>query len=429
MAMFRPVVVLDAHDSMNASSINRDKVDALHARGVVMPCPASVEVAADVDPKRIAPGVVIHTGCRIAGAQLSIGSGSELGAEAPVTLEDCQLGRNVVLKGGYFSGATFLDGANMGSCAHVRPGTLLEEEANGAHAVGFKQTILLPFVTAGSLINFCDALMAGGKNRKNHSEIGSSYIHFNYTPHQDKATASLIGDVPHGVMMEEPPIFLGGQGGLVGPVRIAYGSVIPAGLICRQDILTPNTLYAPPPAPGPAVGTRAFRAGAYRAIQRIVNNNLIYIGNILALREWYRIARQPRMTGDFFSRACWEGALIQIDRVLKERINRLEELAHKMVDSLRYAREDSNLSLPPALCDQQEALIQRWPEMASKLRTGPSPETGAGSRDVFLSAWENLDPSLSPVEAVRALLPDVKTAGTAWLQAIVDAMSTLFGPI
>ena len=66
--------------------------------------------------------------------------------------------------------------------------------------------------------------MAGGTSRKNHSEIGSSYIHFNFTPHQDKATPSLVGDVPRGVMLDRAPIFLGGQGGLVGPVRIAYGT-------------------------------------------------------------------------------------------------------------------------------------------------------------------------------------------------------------
>ena len=110
----------------------------------------------------------------------------------------------------------------MGSGAHVRTGTLLEEQAGAAHTVGFKQTIFLPFVTAGSLINFCDCLMAGGTSRKNHSEIGSSYIHFNFTPRQDKATASLIGDVPRGVMLDQAPIFLGGQGGLVGPVLLDF---------------------------------------------------------------------------------------------------------------------------------------------------------------------------------------------------------------
>ena len=77
--------------------------------------------------------------------------------------------------------------------------------------------------------------MSGGTDGKNHSEVGSSYIHFNYTPNQDKATPSLIGDVPAGVMLNQPPIFLGGQGGLVGPVRIGHGTVIAAGTIYRKD--------------------------------------------------------------------------------------------------------------------------------------------------------------------------------------------------
>jgi len=102
--------------------------------------------------------------------------------------------------------------------------------------VGLKQTILFPFVTLGSLVNFCDCLMAGGTSKKDHSEVGSSYIHFNYTPEQDKATPSLIGDVPQGVMVNRPPIFLGGQGGAVGPVRIGYGTVVKAGTILRKDV-------------------------------------------------------------------------------------------------------------------------------------------------------------------------------------------------
>ena len=243
------------------------RVQDLLKRGVVIPCPHSVEVDDSLNPERIAPGVILHTGCRITGSKTSIGPGSELGKEAPVVIEDCQLGHRVELKGGYFSGATLLNGANMGSAAHVRPGTLLEEEAGGAHAVGFKQTIFLSFVTAGSLINFCDALMAGGTSRKNHSEIGSSYIHFNFTPHQDKATPSLIGDVPRGVFLDQSPVFLGGQGGLVGPTRIAYGTVIPAGTICRQDILEGKKLYG---APDASKESRVFAVGIYRGINRIV---------------------------------------------------------------------------------------------------------------------------------------------------------------
>lgn len=400
------------------------KVGTLLDRGVVLPCPAAVEVDDNVNPERIAPGAIIHTGCRILGASTSIGPGSEIGAETPATVEDCQLGRDVALKGGFFSGATFLDGASMGSGAHVRPGTLLEEEANGAHAVAFKQTIFLPFVTAGSLINFCDALMAGGTSRKDHSEIGSSYIHFNYTPHQDKATPSLIGDVPRGVMLDQAAVFLGGQGGLVGPVRIEYGTVIPAGTICRQDVLAPHQLFIPPP--DTLRGTRTFRAGAYRAINRIVTNNLTYIGNLHALKAWYRHVRKPFMSGDVYSESCYAGAVSQIDGVIKERVKRLGELAERMPRSLEYSRGDRSFALPPALEAQQGALVARWPGILKQLQQGPADTLGASGRAAFLKAWETAGRKESYTRTVASLPAEAKKAGTAWLQSVVDSFAALW---
>lgn len=398
-------------------------VQNLLNRGVLIPCPFSVEVDESVNPKQIAPGVLIHTGCRIAGARTSIGPGSELGKEAPVVIEDCQLGHKVELKGGYFSGATFLNGANMGSAAHVRPATLMEEEAGGAYAVGFKQTIFLSFVTAGSLINFCDALMAGGTSRNNHSEIGSSYIHFNFTPHQDKATPSLIGDVPRGVFLDQSPIFLGGQGGLVGPARIAYGTVIPAGTICRQDILEEQRIYA---APGAAKEGRIFAAGVYRGINRILKNNLIYIGNLWALKAWYQYVRVRTMTGDVYSQACHAGALAQIEEGLKERTKRLKEVAEKMPLSLKCARTETGEDLPPELQTQQQALIDRWPEMEARLKAGPPAGIDAANRDAFLKEWEQADAASGQSKAVSALGPQTRKAGAAWLQEIVDSASALW---
>lgn len=401
-------------------------VQNLLARGVLIPCPFSVEVDDSVAPESIAPGAVIHTGCRIAGSKTSIGPGSELGKEAPVTVEDCQLGHKVELKGGYFSGSTFLDGANMGSAAHVRPATLLEEEAGGAHAVGFKQTIFLSFVTAGSLINFCDALMAGGTSRKNHSEIGSSYIHFNFTPHQDKATPSLIGDVPHGVFLDKPPIFLGGQGGLVGPARVAYGTVIPAGTICRQDVVEEGKIFVPTDAPK---APRVFAIGIYRGINRIVANNLIFIGNLWALREWYRRVRSRTMAGDSFRQACHAGALEQIDDSLKERIKRLKELADKMGYSLKHAGSEIGEDLPPQIRSQQQALADGWPEIEARLKVGPPTETGARSRDAFLKEWEQMDVSSGHCTAVNALSARARSDGAAWLQEIVNSAGALWKKI
>ena len=400
-----------------------ESVQSLIHRGVVIPCPYSVEVDGAVVPDRIAPGVILHTGCRIAGARTSIGPGSELGREAPVVIEDCQLGHKVNLKGGYFSGATFLDGVDMGSAAHVRPATLLEEEAGGAHAVGLKQTIFLSFVTAGSLINFCDALMAGGTGRKNHSEIGSSYIHFNFTPHQDKATPSLVGDVPRGVFLDRAPIFLGGQGGLVGPARIAYGTVVPAGTICRQDILEEGKIFAAPEAPKLP---RVFVSKIYRGIDRIVANNLIFIGNLWALQAWYRHARVRTMSADTYSQACRAGALVRIEDCLEERIKRMSDLADKIAYSVKNALAETGEDLSPGIKARQQALADHWPETEGRLKTGPLEDVGASQRDVFLQEWNQIQVKSGHGDAVRALSPAARKAGTAWLQEIVESAAALW---
>jgi UDP-N-acetylglucosamine/UDP-N-acetylgalactosamine diphosphorylase len=330
------------------------------------------------DGNHISRDAVIHPGCRISGS--SIGPGCEIGAEAPVTIENCQLGRGVKLKGGFFSGAVFLDGANMGSGAHVREGTILEEEANGAHTVGLKQTVLLPFVTLGSLINFCDILMAGGTSRKNHSEVGSSYIHFNFTPNQDKATASLVGDVPRGVLLNQKPVFLGGQGGLVGPARIAYGCVIAAGGICRKDVLEENQLHVPAVL---AEKTVQFEPGIYKNIDRIVRNNLIYIGNVCALKAWYENVRVLFIRDDF-DRACHAGAVANLDLILNERIQRLEKLTGKPV------------------CTAVETPIS------------------AG----LMKEIEKAD-KVNYVSAVQSLSEKVRAEATTWLQSIVDKSAAL----
>ncbi len=400
-------------ENSNTASI---RLGELMERGVIIPCPASVEIDESILPERIAPGVVIHSGCRILGSRTSIGPECKIGAEGPATVENCQLGREVFLGGGYFSEATFLDRAGMGSGAHVRAGTLLEEEASGAHTVGFKQTVLLPFVTSGSLINFCDCLMAGGTSRKNHSEVGSSYIHFNFTPRQDKATASLIGDVPRGVMLNQPPIFLGGQGGLVGPVRIAYGTIIPAGVICRKDIHQENQIYISSPAASNESQKNA--QNLYRSIHRIVTNNIIYIGNLHALKAWYLFARKRFMSGDIYAQACWDGAIGRLDAGIAERVRRLRELAEKMPRSLEIARSQGNL--PDALLLEQEELVQLWPEMEPHLQNDPPECTKAEERDIFLKEWNGINSKTSYLDAVAQLSTEARTSGSAWLQGIVD---------
>jgi UDP-N-acetylglucosamine/UDP-N-acetylgalactosamine diphosphorylase len=365
---------------------------------------AGVEIGEEVDLSRIAFDVTIHSGSRIQGSETSVGPGCELGAEGPLVLQNCQLGRNVALKGGYVADSVFFDGANMGSGAHIRAGTILEEEANGAHTVGLKQTIFLPFVTAGSLINFCDVLMAGGTSRKDHSEIGSAYVHFNFTPHQDKATASLIGDVPNGIFLNQNPIFLGGQGGLVGPARIAYGSVIAAGGICRKDVLEENQLHIPIV---PKAGTGPYKTGVYSRANRLIENNLIYIGNILALREWYRTVR-PRFVRDAFDQAVLDGGLKNLDLILNERIKRLGHVAEKFELSFQTLEKAGGAQAEIAA---QKQFNTTWPALKESLES---------LRFQPLELFQSLKPAGSYIETIQTLEPAAKEAGRTWMQSIVD---------
>ncbi|MEI6892422.1 MAG: hypothetical protein V5783_09645 [Pontiella sp.] len=371
---------------------------------------AGVQIRDDVDCSRIAPDAVIHPGSRILGADTSIAAGCILGAEAPVVLENCQLGRSVELKGGCCTEATFFEGANLGSGAHVRAGTILEEEANGAHTVGLKQTILLPFVTCGSLINFCDILMAGGTSRKNHSEVGSSYVHFNFTPHQDKATASLVGDVANGVFLDRKPIFLGGQGGLVGPARIAYGSVIAAGGICRKDVLEENKLVVPV---APRATVRAYEFGVYSRTENLVANNLIYIGNILALREWYRQVR-PLFIRDKFDQAVLDGGLKNLNLILAERLRRLGDLAAKMDYSFQWLEANGGKLKE---IEAQKRFLAAWPIMKSAIESATFPP---------VAIFQFLEPSETYIQTIQSLEPTTREAGSQWMQAIVDFIEQLW---
>lgn len=130
------------------------KIGVLQRQGVEIRAPHSVEIGDEVVLEQIkGPGTVLHSGTKLYGERLLILPGTRIGYEEPATVDNCAVGPNCRLSGGYFSDAVLLDDVTMGKGSHVRGGTLMEEQANGAHCVGLKQTVLMPFVTLGSLIN------------------------------------------------------------------------------------------------------------------------------------------------------------------------------------------------------------------------------------------------------------------------------------
>jgi len=396
------------------------KIAQLIAKGVRIACPQSIEIGAEVDVDKISgDGVTIHAGSKIFGDATVILNGAVIGFEAPATVKNCQIGPGVELKGGFFEDAVFLANAKAGLGSHVREASIFEEQASIAHTVGTKHTILFPFVTLGSLINFCDCLMAGGTSRKNHSEVGSSYIHFNFTPNQDKVTASLIGDVPKGVMLNQPPIFLGGQGGLVGPCRLAYGTTVAAGTIVRRDELRSGRLLY-----GGALkdGNLSYTPGRYRNEKRVVLNNIIYIANLIALGQWYRLVR-GLFISEYFPETVLAGLEDKVNRAVSERINRLEALCDKIQKSLEMQNPKNNErgSSSPVRKQKQE-LVARWSRMKDLLNQSRSETGDARDQDLFLEKVQKgiKETGLDYISVIQRIPASDSVIGTRWLQGIVD---------
>ena len=387
--------------------MSKQIIEALIKKGVRIPNPESTDIGDDVRIDRVAgKGVTLYSGSKLYGSETLICEGAQIGYEGPATVVNCYVGPQVALKGGFFQEAAFLKGSGCGLGAHVRQGTILEEQANVAHTVGLKQTILFPFVTLGSLINFCDCLMAGGTSRQNHSEVGSSFIHFNYTPNQDKATPSLIGDVPLGVMLNQSPIFLGGQGGLVGPCRLAYGTLTAAGTICRKDQLKENYLVI---EGGPKSARLPFKAGGYRNLKRVLAQNFNYIANLIALLRWYEHIR-GMFIGPDFPKPLADGLIATLNKGIAERIAQLGKFRGRIAAA---GTQDSAAG---------SAFCSAWSRLEALLTNLMQYEGVQKLRDQFLDI---IDQGMTQygknyLAVIKALDAEQAGLGSRWLQGIVD---------
>ncbi len=406
---------------INMMNKESDIKDILKRKGVTLINPESIHIAEEIEPDRIAgDGVVIYAGSKIYGKRTLILPGSIIGYESPATIENCHIGPRVKLAGGYFRDSVFLKNVSFGSCAHVREGCILEEDSSAAHSVGLKQTILFPYVTLGSLINFCDCFMAGGTGKKNHSEVGSSYIHFNFTPQQDKATPSMLGDVPRGVMLDQPPIFLGGQGGLVGPCRLGFGITVAAGTICRTDEPRANRLIYGGPGKG---GNISYIPGTYRNIKRILINNLTYIGNMYALRQWYLCVRRLFISEDF-PELLFEGLNGALTMAIDERMKRINELIRKLDEGSGPGSEKQGGLSQSNSVRRHMDLTKKWPFIEAIIKTLQDFTGNEAFRDSFLREInkEIHKTGKNYIKVIKTLGPDVKKTGTCWLQGIVDRL-------
>lgn len=302
------------------------RLDWLISNGIIIHDRRQVFIGADVVLENILPGTQLFPGTRITGSNCVLGRNSIIGSEGPATLDDVVLDDGAEVASGLVTNSALLRGSRIGSNGHIRACTILEEEASTAHAVGLKQTVLMSYATLGSLINFCDALVSGGRSRSDHTEIGSGCINFNFTPwgaRGDKATPTLIGDVYRGVFLNNDRIFLGGLSGIIGPGQVDFGAVTVAGQVIRRDVGS-NTIFS---STGRNLETPVnFQSQAFS--ERKYQHNLNFMANLVALRTWYsqvRLVRIPQSLEFQHKKKIIEFAVQLIDRMIEERITRLTE--------------------------------------------------------------------------------------------------------
>ena len=367
------------------------RVQALLARGVRIIDPGQIFVDEDVDPARIDPTATLYPGTRLHGPRTFLGPAAVVGLEGPATLVDSVFGEGASIASGFARGAVLFKAAKLGANAHVREGTILEEEASTAHAVGLKQTILLSFVTLGSLINFCDLLMAGGTSREDHSEVGSGFIHFNFTPWGragDKATPSLVGDATSGVFLRQPRIFLGGQAGLVGPRAVGFGSMTGAGQIVRRDVAAGRLAIQV----ARAVDEPLARPLEAR-VRPVVEKNVEYLAQLHALSAFYADVRlgRARRAGRADLVVVYEEAIGNLGVCIAERLSRLKSFLREHTGQALPAM--AGMTVPPC----------------------PLPIAGDGAGDAQAAAIDH-------VKWIQALSDAEVERGHAWLQSIALAV-------
>ena len=386
---------------------NRERIAALAARGVDVWGPERVYVAADVPLENIEPGASLIN-VTLSGPETCVGRRSRIGVSGLARVESCQIGRDVELGAGSFQNATLLDSVRVRGFAEIREGTLLEEHVDIAHSVAFKNTVLTATVVTGSLINYCDLFMSGGTSRKDHSEVGSGAVHFNFDPRGDK-WSSMIGDAT-GVLLRSAPIFVGGNSGLVGPVAVDFGAVVAAGSIVRRNV-GPNCIHVEAMRSQLA---QPFDPERYTRLGGKFIQTARLVGALQALDAWYEQVRLA-FAADY-EKTLHHAARRQIEHHIAERALRLRRIIGKLDRSLEKWEQVSGDN--SAACIQEHRLLIENQEQIVKTLVEPGPPLPAPQQAV--EDYQKRDAKAGHIRRVSNLEESAGAAFADWLHSIAD---------
>ncbi len=192
----------------------RQQTAARHmANGVTIFQPHTVVIDAAVE---IGPDTVLEPFTQLLGAT-RVGSGSLIRSYS--VLEDSSVGNNVVIRQGcILSQAEVRSGSLIGPYAHLRPETLVEEDAHVGNFVELKKTHMHRGAKANHLAYLGDTEIGAGAN------IGAGTIVCNFDGVRKHRTS--IGE----------GAFIGSNSVLIAPVSVGAQAYVGAGSCVSEDV-------------------------------------------------------------------------------------------------------------------------------------------------------------------------------------------------
>ena len=437
---------------MNESKLNyhsREKILKLQESGVKIPDMNSVYVGQEVKLERIYSGCTIHPLTRITGSKTHIHSGAQIGVSGPATLENSWVGENAIvgnlgsvtlkntvlgpqtiLGAGAAEHAVFLGKETMvndfttGYGFRIRKGSLYEEDASSAQHTDTKMTVLFPWTTLGSSINFCDALLAGGTGPGLgfFSEVGSGTIHFNFSIRGDKATASLFGDVSSGVFLDQERLFIGGNNCLLGPIKASFGSMTAAGVRINGS-LSPGLHF------GHALpkGKIDYDQRIYLGASGIVTKQVDVLAELTALFHWYQQIRIGCVALNPVQKFLYDSGLRMVELNYQERLAQLNLYVNAIENSLRFPSHSKKVSKNDI--SEQKHLLEHWPNIEKQLVSPAEFELMVPESLTNSIRQQKADGKYAYTELIQGLSPDGKQKGKEWLKTIADSVRIVFAAV
>jgi bifunctional UDP-N-acetylglucosamine pyrophosphorylase/glucosamine-1-phosphate N-acetyltransferase len=207
--------------------VRRRVLDELMRSGVTIVDPQATYIDADV---AIEPDVTIQPGCHLRG-KTRIARGCDIGPNSFVV--DSEIGANSRVWFSVLENATVGERVNIGPFSHLRPGAVIEDDAN----LGNYAEVKASRIGAGTQMHHFSYVGDADIGRK--VNVAAGTITVNYDSETDTKSRTIVED----------DAALGSDTLLVAPVRVGAGALTGAGSVVTHDIPSGEVWVGAPARP------------------------------------------------------------------------------------------------------------------------------------------------------------------------------------